>query len=75
MSNLSALLKNRGLRLIDLARKLGVNKATVSRWAEKKVPTERLADVERVTGIAPCDLRPDLAPILGTRPLVEETLQ
>lgn len=72
MSNLATLLSNRGLKLIDLARKLQVNKATVSRWAEKSVPTSRLADVERVTGIAPCDLRPDLADVFSKREVVSQ---
>lgn len=65
MSSLAVLLKNRGLKLIDLARKLEVDKATVSRWAQKEVPAERLAAVERATGIAPEDLRPDLASIFS----------
>lgn len=65
MSRLATLLKNRDMKLIDLARKLNVNKATVSRWNEKEVPSDRLADIERETGIAPCDLRPDLASVFA----------
>lgn len=65
MSKLATLLKNRNLKLVDLARKLNVNKATVSRWAEKEVPSARLTEIERETGIAPCDLRPDLASVFA----------
>ena len=65
MSKLATLLKNRDLKLVDLARMLKVNKATVSRWAEKEVPPERLAEIERETGIAACDLRPDLASVFA----------
>jgi transcriptional regulator with XRE-family HTH domain len=38
----------------------GVNKSTVLRWEEGKVPVDRLADVERVTGIPRAQLRPDI---------------
>lgn len=38
----------------------GVNKSTVLRWEEGKVPVDRLADVERVTGIHRSKLRPDI---------------
>ena len=63
MSNLATLLRNRGRNLSDLARALKVNKATVTRWNVKGVPHDRLTDVERETGIAACDLRPELARI------------
>lgn len=65
MSNLATLLANRNLRLIDLARKLKVNKGTVTRWAQRQVPFEQLEAIERETGIAPCDLRPDLANVFN----------
>lgn len=60
------LLRNRGLRLIDVARRIGVDKATVTRWARKEIPTDRVADVVRVTGIPAADLRPDLATVFAT---------
>lgn len=63
--SLAQLLGNRGLRLIDLARKLEVNKGTVSRWNKNGVPEEHLSAVETATGIPPCDLRPDLARIFA----------
>lgn len=59
---LSSLLADRRLRMADLARALGVDKATVTRWGQKRVPAERVLDVERVAGIPRHDLRPDLYP-------------
>lgn len=61
MSNLADLLHNRGKRLSDLAKALNVHKATVSRWNVDGVPSGRVEDVERETGIPACDIRPDLA--------------
>jgi hypothetical protein len=62
---LKILLRNRGLRLVDLARGVGVDKATVTRWAHKEVPPDRINDVVRVTGIPAADLRPDLATVFA----------
>lgn len=62
-SNLHSLLGARSMRLIDVANALGVNKATVTRWAQRRVPYDRVGDVSRVTGIPPHELRPDLAEI------------
>lgn len=53
-------LYERGLNAARLARLLGVDKATTSRWVTRRVPAERVADVERVTGIPREVLRPDL---------------
>jgi transcriptional regulator with XRE-family HTH domain len=61
---LQTLLGNRGLRLADLARKINVNKGTVTRWSKDGVPLERVSEVSRATGIPPCDIRPDKAEIL-----------
>lgn len=44
-----------------VAKGLGLNKATVSRW--KSVPADRVLAVEAVTGISRHELRPDLAAI------------
>jgi len=63
---LKSLVKARGLKLIDVSRGLGVDKATVSRWAQKRIPAERVLDIERLTGIPRHDLRPDLYPKQGT---------
>jgi len=48
-----------GVKGIEVARGLGVNKATISRW--KACPPDRVAEVARVTGIPAHRLRPDLA--------------
>lgn len=55
---LTELLKDKGLRPIDLARKLDVDKSTVSRW-EDQIPLKRVFDIERETGIPRSKLRPD----------------
>jgi transcriptional regulator with XRE-family HTH domain len=57
--DLQALLKAKGLRLSDLARSIDVNKATVTRWAQKSVPLTRVYQVEEKTGISRHELRPD----------------
>jgi YdaS antitoxin of YdaST toxin-antitoxin system len=64
--DLPSLLSGRGLKPVDLARLLGVDKSTVSRWSEDGVPYHRILDVERVTGISRADLRPDLAKMFGS---------
>lgn len=57
--SLTDLLEAKGLRLADLARKCEVNKATVTRWAQKAVPLTRVYQVEDKTGISRHELRPD----------------
>jgi DNA-binding transcriptional regulator YdaS (Cro superfamily) len=39
---------------------LDIDRVTLYRWARNGVPAEKLIEVERVTGIARSDLRPDL---------------
>jgi DNA-binding transcriptional regulator YdaS (Cro superfamily) len=46
--------------LAELARELGVDKSTVTRWAAGQVPVERVNDVSRITGIPRHELRPDI---------------
>lgn len=41
-----------------VARELGINRSAVAQW--KKVPAERVLDVERITGIPRHQLRPDV---------------
>lgn len=43
-----------------LARQLGVKVQSIQQW--KRIPAERVLDVERVTGIPRHKLRPDLYP-------------
>lgn len=60
--DLKALLRSRQKRLTDLARDLALNKSTVTRWAQTRVPSECVIAVERVTGIPRQSIRPDLYP-------------
>lgn len=49
-----------GLTLEALGQRLAVDKTTVMRWEARRVPADRVLDVERVTGISRERLRPDL---------------
>lgn len=49
----------RGL-MAKVAMELGVTRAAVVKW--DRVPAEQLPEVERITGIARHDLRPDICP-------------
>lgn len=44
----------------SLGRALGITSQAVGQW--RRVPATRVLDVERVTGVARSDLRPDLYP-------------
>lgn len=44
----------------ELARRLGVKVQSIQQW--RRIPAERVLDVERVTGISRHDLRPDIYP-------------
>lgn len=57
--SLYALLAERGIRPVELARKLDVEKSTVTRWDERGVPLTRVFQVEKETGISREKLRPD----------------
>ena len=59
-TSLRALLQIRGFRLADLARMTSVDKATVTRWAQRRVPAERVREIERLTGIPAEQIRPDI---------------
>lgn len=54
-----ALSKRRGLR-VAIARDLKITHGAISQW--KRVPAERVLDVERITSIPRHELRPDLYP-------------
>lgn len=46
---------------VELARKMGgISSQAISQW--KRVPAERVLEVERVTGVARHVLRPDIYP-------------
>ena len=49
-----------GKTLEVLGEALGVNKSTVLRWEQDRIPAERVIDVEKATGIPRAQLRPDL---------------
>lgn len=53
-------LERRGVAYASLAKACGVNRSTVLRWACGLVPAERVAAVERLTGIPRETLRPDI---------------
>lgn len=52
------------LTLKEVGERLGVNKTTVLRWEEgsRRIPAERVIDLERLTGAPRHQLRPDLYP-------------
>lgn len=58
--NLATFLRDKGTKPSSLATKLGLNKSTVSRW--KRIPAERVLQVEKATGIPREEIRPDIYP-------------
>lgn len=44
--------------IAQLAAKLGLARQAVYQW--KRIPAERVAEVERITGVPRAELRPDL---------------
>lgn len=54
------LIRSKPGMMSKVAKALGISRQAVSLW--DKVPAERLPEVERVTGIARHDLRPDICP-------------
>lgn len=61
-TQIATYLEANGFTLENLAERFGVNKTTVLRWKDGRIPAERVLDIERVTGISRHDLRPDLYP-------------
>lgn len=46
-----------------LAIALELSPMAISGWLKRnRIPAERVLDVERITGVSRCDLRPDLYP-------------
>lgn len=56
------LLAEKGFTQSGLAAMLGVNKSTVALWVLRRIPAERVMEIEAATGIHRSDLRPDLYP-------------
>jgi hypothetical protein len=52
-------LREKGFSLNGLAKAMGVDQTTATRW-QRRVPAERVLDVERLTGIPREVLRPDI---------------
>jgi DNA-binding transcriptional regulator YdaS (Cro superfamily) len=54
-----------------VASEIGVTPAMWSRWetGKRKIPAERVLDIESLTGVSRHDLRPD---IFGPRPVSEQ---
>lgn len=65
MDKLNEWLKAKRGRKAELATECGVTHSAISQWSQ--VPVDRVADVSRVTGIPPHELRPDLADIFLPR--------
>ena len=61
--SLRFLVEAKGLRFADLARGLRVDKSTITKWSNGRIPAERVLEVERLTGISRADLRPDIYPL------------
>lgn len=59
-TDLNKLLEHARMTKADVARALGLNKSSLTRWAEVGVPANRVIDVERITGIPRQAIRPDL---------------
>ncbi|WP_459676160.1 YdaS family helix-turn-helix protein [Acidisoma sp. 7E03] len=49
-----------------ITREIGLSRGTVSQW--RRIPAERVLDVERITGISRRELRPDLYPLEVSEP-------
>ncbi len=48
------------MTLGQLGELFGVNRSTVMRWEQGKIPPERVMPISRATGIPPHVLRPDV---------------
>lgn len=45
----------------QLAKRLGISAQAISQW--RRVPVERVLEVERLTGVSRHELRPDIYPL------------
>lgn len=52
----------KGFKLAQIARAIEVDKATMTRWMQSRIPAERVREVAKITGVPPEVLRPDLWP-------------
>lgn len=51
-----------GRTLEEIGNLVGAGRSAVCKWERRGIPAERVLEVERVTGIARHELRPDLYP-------------
>lgn len=61
-----------GKNLTALAKALGVTRAALHQW--RRVPAERVLELERVTGVSRHDIRPDIYPRDDAPPQSAEAL-
>jgi transcriptional regulator with XRE-family HTH domain len=54
--------KANGITQAELATKMGVKDAAVTKWEKGQVPAERVLRLSKITQIPPHRLRPDLYP-------------
>ena len=65
MIDLAELLRQKQMKRVDLARLMQVDKGTVTRWAQRGIPADRLMEISEKTGIPTKELRPDLAALFS----------
>lgn len=58
--NLKFRIRSSGKKLAEVAEAMGVDKSSVTRWTQNRVPAERVLEMERITGIPRHELRPDI---------------
>lgn len=58
--DITAVLERAELTQRQLAEKLGIGQASISKWRKNGIPLDRVVEVEAATGIPRHDLRPDL---------------
>ena len=75
MTDLKAILRDRGMRQKEAAALLGVSEATVSTWMtalrqgeNRRVPAESARKLADLLKIEPGQIRPDLWPLLAAKP-------
>lgn len=57
---LKELFLSKGFKLAQIARAIEVDKATMTRWMQSRIPAERVREIEQITGVPRQVLRPDL---------------
>jgi len=62
-SALTTYRKAEKLTQAQLAAKFGVRPPAICKWEQRRIPAERVLEVERITGVPRQELRPDLYPL------------